>query len=157
MAIVMNESGRGKIEARSKNDVIFYYDANKEGIVYDRDGNRHNYKGVVVAVKNIDYQSMFDRDPWLADEERHGIDVDPFVLYYDHHTNAYPTVIKTVAYCSVDDEFDLLTGMRCARKKAMNKYYESCARACNELSGIFNSYSARMLQRALDTAGKISV
>jgi len=154
MAIVINESGKGKIEARSKNDVTFYYNANKEGVVYDRDGNQHNYKGVVVAIKNIDYQSMFDRDPWFADEERHGIDVDPFVLYYDYHADAYPTIIKAVAYCSVDDKFDLLAGMRRARKKVMIKYYENCARAYRELSSIFSSYSTKMSQRALNAAEK---
>lgn len=134
MAIEMNASGKGKIEARNNHDVMFYYDANKEGVIKKSDGTEYKYKGVVVA-KAVDAYMLLPHDENYKMQAKCDSSVD--TLLYHEYTSLYldnmnRKIGTAVSYCSVNDTFDLLTGMKVAKQKLMKKYANMCQRVLAE-------------------------
>ena len=101
------------IPADEKHRIMYMYDEEASGI---RNGKL--WHGLVIAVMDgCGLDAIFD----LA--ERTSIEFD---LYNENEIDALlmNDTYKGVAYCSVDDVFDLKQGMHIARDRMLAKYYK---------------------------------
>lgn len=107
--------------------IAYYYDEAAQGVYCG-----YPYKGIVIAIMGKEdanwWECTYDA---LDDMYDRGIGrvVDEYVSTLDSNyfsdTNYYmKDSYKGIAYCSVDDTFDLKEGMRVARNKMLNKYYK---------------------------------
>lgn len=103
-----------KVIPADKNHRIKYlYDEEATGVC-----NGYKYKGIVIAIMG---EGKFSYDTRRYDAM--GLIEE---VCYGHWKKDYliKDVYKGIAYCSVDDEFDLKEGMKIARGKLLNKYYK---------------------------------
>lgn len=108
------------IPAKDNSKISYMYDADAHGI-----RNGKPWKGLVIAqmsncaldccAKVHQYETLIGFRPWnnAANKLR------------------MPNTFKGVAYCSVDDEFNLKTGMAIARSRMLNDYNKALLRALN--------------------------
>lgn len=107
--------------------IAYYYDETAQGTYCG-----HPYKGIVIAImgKEDEYWGVCKYD---ALEDMFSRDIGRVVNRYAtarennyfSDTNYYMNeVYKGVAYCSVDDTFNLKEGMKVARNKMLGKYYK---------------------------------
>lgn len=100
------------IPADANHRIKYLYDEEATGV-----RNGHPYKGIVIAIMGGDssYKSCCDDAIRLAERDS--------VLCWDKEYLIKDSY-KGIAYCSVDDEFNLKEGMRIARGKLLNRYYK---------------------------------
>lgn len=108
------------------NDLTYYYDSEKSGVIHTTDGD-YTYKGVVTAVKVVDSRDCFYAilNALEAHKETKLLAMAWSNIAYRAET-ANPRVFKATAYCAPEDTFDLKTGMRLARHKVQDKFANSC-------------------------------
>lgn len=103
-----------KVIPADKNHRIKYlYDEEATGV-----RNGYEYRGIVIAImgKGSLFHSSCRYDAFgLIEEACCGWAKKDYFI-----KDSY----KGIAYCSVDDEFDLKEGMKIARGKLLNKYYK---------------------------------
>ena len=101
------------IPADDRHPFKYYYDENATGITI----NGKQYKGIVIAIMGSKFSHGTCRYDaiGLIEEVCYGRWRKDYLI-----KDAY----KGIAYCSVDDEFNLKEGMRVARGKLLNKYYK---------------------------------
>lgn len=107
--------------------IAYYYDETAQGMYCG-----HPYKGIVIAImgKEDEYWGGCSLDALFDMHSREiGRVINRYLSAlessYFSDTNYYMNeVYKGVAYCSVDDTFDLKEGMRVARNKMLGKYYK---------------------------------
>lgn len=111
-----------KVIPADKNHRIKYlYDEEATGV-----RNGHEYKGIVIAIMGegkLSYGTCRYDAIGLIEEVCYG-------RWKKHYL--IKDVYKSIAYCSVDDEFDLKEGMRVARGKLLNKYYKDKVAVLNK-------------------------
>lgn len=100
------------IPADANHRIKYLYDEEATGV-----RNGHPYKDIVIAIMGEDssYKSCCDDAIQLVERDS--------VLCWDKKYFIKDSY-KGIAYCSIDDEFDLKEGMRIARGKLLNKYYK---------------------------------
>ena len=107
--------------------IAYYYDEAAQGVYCG-----HPYKGIVIAIMGKEDVIWGDcACDTLYDMYDRGIGrvvngcVSTLDSNYFSDTNYYMNeVYKGVAYCSVDDTFNLKEGMKVARNKMLGKYYK---------------------------------
>lgn len=107
--------------------IAYYYDEAAQGVYCG-----YPYKGIVIAIMGQEDENWWDCTlDALDDMFDRGIGrvvngcVSTLDSNYCSDASYYMNKIyKGVAYCSVDDTFDLKEGMRIARNKMLNKYYK---------------------------------
>lgn len=111
-----------KVIPADKNHRIKYlYDEEATGV-----RNGYPYKGIVIAIMGegkLSYGTCRYDAIGLIEEVCYGRWKKHYLIKDDY---------KGIAYCSVDDEFDLKEGMRVARGKLLNKYYKDEIVALNK-------------------------
>lgn len=111
-----------KVIPADKNHRIKYlYDEEATGV-----RNGHEYKGIVIAIMGegkLSYSTCRYDAIGLIEEVCYGRWEKHYLIKDDY---------KGIAYCSVDDEFNLKEGMRVARGKLLNKYYKDEIVALNK-------------------------
>lgn len=111
------------IPADANHRIKYLYDEEATGI-----RNGHPYKGIVIAIMGDDesFHTSHTQDVFgILDEYEVTTDVYRDLFIKDSY--------KGIAYCSVDDEFDLKEGMRIARGKLLNRYYKDEIIALNKV------------------------
>lgn len=128
------------IPADANHRIKYLYDEEATGV-----RNGHPYKGIVIAI-------MGDGELFHASHAR---DVFGILDEYEASTNVFYRDLlmkdsyKGIAYCSVDDEFDLKEGMRIARGKLLNRYYKDEIIALNKvIKGIQKNLNNAMRAKA---------
>lgn len=119
------------------NDLTYYYDSEKVGVVKTAIGH-YVYKGVVTAVKEVDSRDCFYAILSTLEncKETKMLAIAWSNIAYRAET-ANPRVFKATAYCMLEDDFDLKTGMKLARRKCHDKFANSCDRYLNKLRSEF--------------------
>lgn len=111
-----------KVIPADKNHRIKYlYDEEATGV-----RNGHEYKGIVIAIMGgLELSKSCKRD----------VIYDIKDALFDCWDEKYfiKSVYKGIAYCSVDDKFNLKEGMKVARGKLLNKYYKDEITALNKV------------------------
>lgn len=104
--------------------ISYMYDEEASGV---RAGKP--YKGIVVALMD---DCTFDALYNLFDsiEEFTTINLEKFKKENSYEMKSY---FKGIAYCSVEDNFELKTGMRIARKRLLKKYHNDKRRVFTEV------------------------
>lgn len=99
------------IPADANHRIKYLYDEDATGIC-----NGYKYKGIVIAI--------MDRCKTDALKDVNNIICTTIHGYYYGTCPCIEREYKGIAYCSVDDEFDLKEGMKVARGRLLNKYYK---------------------------------
>lgn len=112
------------IPADSRHRITYMYDKEACGV---REGK--SYKGIVIALMDDCTLDAFD-DLFDNIKEILAINWKEFKL-----ENSYKmkSSFKGVAYCSVEDNFDLKTGMRIARKRLLKKFHNDKRRVFTDV------------------------
>lgn len=107
--------------------IAYYYDETAQGMYCG-----HPYKGIVIAIMGKEDENwggckydalddMFSRDIERVINRHISALESSYFSDANYHMNE---VYKGVAYCSVDDTFNLKEGMKVARNKMLGKYYK---------------------------------
>lgn len=120
---------------------------NKTGVI-----NGYPYKGVIVA-KLYGGESMF-AGVWNKQDRLSIFDLENIKLNFEDakalskkfHFDFDPSyrTFEGVAYCSIDDKWDMKRGMEEARRKAWTKYYHHLEKALNEFSDMTDQIAGQV-------------
>lgn len=106
------------IPADNRHRIAYMYDEEACGV---REGKP--YKGIVIALMDNCALDAFN-DLFYKFFEIDSIDFS--------YVTDMKSSFKSIAYCSVEDNFDLKTGMKIARKRLLKKYHNDKRRAFTE-------------------------
>lgn len=128
------------IPADEKHRIMYMYDEEASGI-----RNGKPWRGLVIAMMDgCGLDAIFN----LA--EKTSIEFD---LYNENEidTLLMNDTYKGVAYCSVDDAFDLKQGMHIARDRMLAKYYKGKRKVFKNLYKSIHSLDAKLSEMIANT------
>lgn len=97
----------------------YYWDENATGVT----ANGKQYKGIVIAIMEV--------NPYEVINRLENIDVDVEWVGRSEYFMRY--TFKGIAYCSSEDSFDLKKGMRIAKLRALEKYFNNKYKALDAI------------------------
>lgn len=126
------------IPANDKHRIMYMYDEDASGI---RNGKA--WKGLVIAMMDeCGLDAIFD----LMDKtDIDFIDKDEIMPFLMNDT------YKGVAYCSIDDSFDLKQGMHIARDRMLAKYYKGKRKVFKNIYKTVHSLDAKLSEMIANT------
>lgn len=128
------------IPADEKHRIMYMYDEEASGI-----RNGKPWRGLVIAMMNgCGLDAIFN----LA--EKTSIEFD---LYNENEIDALlmNDTYKGVAYCSIDDAFDLKQGMHIARDRMLAKYYKGKRKVFKNLYKSIHSIDMKLSEMIAST------
>lgn len=128
------------IPADEKHRIMYMYDEEASGI-----RNGKPWRGLVIAMMNgCGLDAIFN----LA--EKTSIEFD---LYNENEIDALlmNDTYKGVAYCSIDDAFDLKQGMHIARDRMLAKYYKGKRKVFKNLYKSIHSIDMKLSEMIANT------
>lgn len=126
------------IPADDKHRIAYMYDEDASGV---RNGKA--WKGLVIAIMDeCGLDAIFDlMDKTTIDF----IDKDEIMSFLMKDT------YKGVAYCSIDDTFDLKQGMHIARDRMLAKYYKGKRKVFKSVYKTVHSLNAKLSEMIANT------
>lgn len=128
------------IPADDKHRIMYMYDEDASGV---RNGKA--WKGLVIAMMDeCGLDAIFDLAKKISIE---------FDLYNENEIDALlmNDTYKGVAYCSVDDAFDLEQGMHIARDRMLAKYYKGKRKVLKNLYKSIHSIDMKLSEMIAST------
>lgn len=126
------------IPADEKHRIAYMYDEDASGI-----RNGKSWKGLVIAMMDeCGLDAIFDLSDKTAIDFFDKDEIMPLLM-----NDTY----KGVAYCSVDDTFDLKQGMHIARDRMLAKYYKSKRNVFKKIYKTVHSLDAKLSEMIANT------
>lgn len=126
------------IPADEKHRIAYMYDEDASGV---RNGKA--WKGLVIAIMNeCGLDAIFDLMDKTAIDFFDKDEIMPFLM---------KDTYKGVAYCSVDDTFDLKQGMHIARDRMLAKYYKGKRNVFKNIYKTVHSLDAKLSEMIANT------
>lgn len=126
------------IPADDKHRVAYMYDEDASGV-----RNGKSWKGLVIAMMDeCGLDAIFDLMDKTAIDFFDKDEIMPFLM-----NDTY----KGVAYCSIDDTFDLKQGMHIARDRMLAKYYKGKRNVFKNIYKTVHSLDAKLSEMIAST------
>lgn len=126
------------IPADEKHRIMYMYDEEASGI-----RNGKPWRGLVIAVMDrCGLDAIFDLMDKTAIDFIDKDEIMPFLM---------KDTYKGVAYCSVDDTFDLKQGMHIARDRMLAKYYKGKRNVFKNIYKSVHSLDAKLSEMIANT------
>lgn len=126
------------IPADEKHRIAYMYDEDASGV-----RNGKSWKGLVIAMMDeCGLDAIFDLMDKTAIDFFDKDEIMPFLM-----NDTY----KGVAYCSIDDTFDLKQGMHIARDRMLAKYYKGKRNVFKNIYKTVHSLDAKLSEMIANT------
>lgn len=126
------------IPADDKHRIMYMYDEDASGCRNDK-----AWKGLVIAIMDeCGLDAIFDLTDKTAIDFFDKDEIMPFLM---------KDTYKGVAYCSVDDTFDLKQGMHIARDRMLAKYYKGKRNVFKSIYKSVHSLDAKLSEMIANT------